>query len=144
MDASLLELPVHMSSGPRRPAALCLSGHAWRSAAGLHDAKDQQQKQGILITASAVFVRRSWGPRRGRHDRAYRLFVAAPASVVAVRAAATFAVIVFAAVAFASASASMTAAPVRAASIMIAAVVDTVSVVAASIAAASAAAVAAE
>lgn len=142
MDASLLELPVHMSSGPRRPAALCLSGHAWRSAAGLHDAKDQQQKQGILITASAVFVRRSWGPRRGRHDRAYRLFVAAPASVVAVRAAATFAVIVFAAVAFASAS--MTAAPVRAASIMIAAVVDTVSVVAASIAAASAAAVAAE
>lgn len=142
MDASLLELPVHMSSGSRRPAALCLSGHAWRSAAGLHDAKDQQQKQGILITASAVFVRRSWGPRRGRHDRAYRLFVAAPASVVAVRAAATFAVIVFAAVAFASAS--MTAAPVRAASIMIAAVVDTVSVVAASIAAASAAAVAAE
>ena len=142
MDASLLELPVHMSSGPRRPAALCLSGHAWRSAAGLHDAKDQQQKQGILITASAVFVRRSWGPRRGRHDRAYRLFVAAPASVVAVRAAATFAVIVFAAVAFASAS--MTAAPVRAASIMIAAVVDTVSVVAASIAAASDAAVAAE
>ena len=142
MDASLLELPVHMSSGPRRPAALCLSGHAWRSAAGLHDAKDQQQKQGILITASAVFVRKSWGPRRGRHDRAYRLFVAAPASVVAVRAAATFAVIVFAAVAFASAS--MTAAPVRAASIMIAAVVDTVSVVAASIAAASAAAVAAE
>lgn len=142
MDASLLELPVHMSSGPSRPAALCLSGHAWRSAAGLHDAKDQQQKQGILITASAVFVRRSWGPRRGRHDRAYRLFVAAPASVVAVRAAATFAVIVFAAVAFASAS--MTAAPVRAASIMIAAVVDTVSVVAASIAAASAAAVAAE
>lgn len=142
MDASLLELPVHMSSGPRRPAALCLSGHAWRSAAGLHDAKDQQQKQGILITASAIFVRRSWGPRRGRHDRAYRLFVAAPASVVAVRAAATFAVIVFAAVAFASAS--MTAAPVRAASIMIAAVVDTVSVVAASIAAASAAAVAAE
>ena len=137
MDASLLELPVHMSSGPRRPAALCLSGHAWRSAAGLHDAKDQQQKQGILITASAIFVRRSWGPRRGRHDRAYRLFVAAPASVVAVRAAATFAVIVFAAVAFASA-------PVRAASIMIAAVVDTVSVVAASIAAASAAAVAAE
>ena len=142
MDASLLELPVHRSSGPRRPAALCLSGHAWRSAAGLHDAKDQQQKQGILITASAVFVRRSWGPRRGRHDRAYRLFVAAPASVVAVRAAATFAVIMFAAVAFASAS--MTAAPVRAASIMIAAVVDTVSVVAASIAAASAAAVAAE
>ena len=142
MDASLLELPVHMSSGPRRPAALCLSGHAWRSAAGLHDAKDQQQKQGILITASAVFVRRSWGPRRGRHDRAYRLFVAAPASVVAVRAAATFAVIMFAAFAFASAS--MTAAPVRAASIMIAAAVDTVSVVAASIAAASAAAVAAE
>ena len=142
MDASLLELPVHMSSGPCRPAALCLSGHAWRSAAGLLHHEDQQQKQGILITASAVFVRRSWGPRRGRHDRAYRLFVAAPASVVAVRAAATFAVIVFAAVAFASAS--MTAAPVRAASIMIAAVVDTVSVVAASIAAASAAAVAAE
>lgn len=149
MDASFLELPVYVPSGSRCPAALCVSGHAWRSAAGLHDAEDRQQKQETLVTAPAVLIRRSRGPwRRRGHDRTRRLFVAASASVIVVCAAVIIATaVVFAsasmiaaAVAFASAS---IAAPVCTASI-IAAYAAAVSVVAASIAAASTVAIAAE